>query len=126
MFFASIWQYEELGQAVGVAWNRMSPTTRENLIVLGSLASVTLLLVIWAVFFRRLFRPRHHRHHTHDRSSQPAASPASAAGGPPAPGQRKRHRWRRSGREHRPRNPTLAETGGLPPIRTHQPPQTPP
>jgi hypothetical protein len=32
----------------------------------------------------------------------------------------KRHRRRRH--EHRPRNPTLAETGGLPPIRTEKPP----
>ena len=31
-----------------------------------------------------------------------------------------RHRRRR--REHRPRNPTLAETGGLPPIRADKPP----
>ena len=31
-----------------------------------------------------------------------------------------RHRRRR--REHRSRNPTLAETGGLPPIRGEKPP----
>jgi len=31
---------------------------------------------------------------------------------------------RRRRREHRPRNPTLAETGGLPPPRQEPPPQT--
>jgi hypothetical protein len=37
---------------------------------------------------------------------------------------RKRRRHRRHHRE-RPRNPTLAETGGLPPVRTN-PPEPPP
>jgi hypothetical protein len=38
------------------------------------------------------------------------------------------HRYRRRvrRREHRLRNPTLAETGGLPPIRQTEPPPPPP
>jgi hypothetical protein len=36
-----------------------------------------------------------------------------------------RRKWRRRRRDHRPRNPTLAETGGLPPIRQPRPPETP-
>lgn len=35
------------------------------------------------------------------------------------------HRHRRRRQEHRPRNPTLAETGGLPPLRPEDPPKSP-
>ena len=38
----------------------------------------------------------------------------------------KRRRRRRSHHRHRPRNPTLAETGGLPPIRPEDPPEAKP
>lgn len=36
---------------------------------------------------------------------------------------RKRYKYRWKRREHRVRNPTLAETGGLPPARKEEPPQ---
>ncbi len=91
------------------------------------LSSVTQLTIIFAalsvviglsflfvfVFRKRLFRKRRRHHHYH--SSAPDAAEEA---------QSKRKRWRRPRREHRPLNPTLAQTGGLPPVR--DPDQPPP
>ncbi len=83
------------------------------LLLMGAVAFLTLLFLVWAVFIRkrkqdladwRLQESRHSSSHHSDGS-----------------GHRRRRRRRR---EHRPRNPTLAETGGLPPART-EPPQAP-
>jgi hypothetical protein len=77
---------------------------------------VSLSVFIWAAFFRKA--RRHHRHH-HYRYPQPSASAPpdrTAEKLPPVP---RRKRLRR--RDHRPRNPTLAEAGGLPPERVDEP-----
>ena len=37
------------------------------------------------------------------------------------PGSARRRKFRKRRREHRGRNPTLAETGGLPPVRDQEP-----
>lgn len=101
----------------------MGLTFKELLILFGALAAVTLLLVLWAVYFRK--RSRSHSHHHHHHGDSPEAtnpvndSLASASG---VSGDRRYRRKRRRRREHRPRNPTLAETGGLPPVRSEQPP----
>jgi hypothetical protein len=77
-------------------------------IYVGALLVVALAVFAWAAFFRRQRQPRRHSHHHHhhrhrsrsaSRHSQPAEAPA------------------------RPR--TLAETGGLPPLRSQQPPPAP-
>jgi len=87
-----------------------------SVIIYGSLALVALAAFIWAAFFRRRRRRHHHFH-------RPRTAP------PPA----EKHRswsWRRllglKRRRHRrhPRrsNPTLAQSGGLPPIRAEDSP----
>lgn len=94
---------------------------KELLLVLGAVSAVTLLLVLWAVYFRK--GPRRHSHHHHHRAargpstSSVSADDADAEGAEEKPYRRKRRRRR----EHRPRNPTLAETGGLPPLRAERP-----
>ena len=90
-----------------------------SFLIFGAMASVTLLAMAWALFLRRKHHHRHrHHHHGHHDSSELAETSlapneADATAGP----EKRRRRRRRSGRHHRPRNPTLAETGGLPPIR---------
>jgi hypothetical protein len=108
-------------------WRTMTPATRDRVVILGALAVVTLLILFWAVLFRRKDGHSRSRHRSRHRSSEPAANSAgqSTEGGADS-GQRKRRKWRRQRREHRPLNPTLAQTGGLPPIRSGEPPQPPP
>jgi len=102
---------------------KSDPATTERILVFGAIGLVTLLLVLWALFLRRRRRRREH-HHSHHNSST-AAKVVEAPAGQDAPARPyKRRRRRRSGRSHRPRNPTLAETGGLPPIRPEDPPET--
>ncbi len=96
-------------------------------------AALGILLLLLAYWWWRDRRRRHqyrHRRHPHTPISSPSASPAGeatdgAANAPEtAPTERSSpHRRRRRRRAHRGRNPTLAETGGLPPPRPEgQPP----
>ena len=110
---------------VPAAWHWMGLTLKELLILLGAVSLVTLLLVIWAAYFRKTPKRgshyRHHHHHHHSPSE--VASPAPSADEElEANGEKRYRRKRRRRREHRPRNPTLAETGGLPPVRSERPP----
>ena len=108
------------------SYRSLDPSTRERLMIFGAIGLVTLLVVLWALFIRRRRRRRRDHHHTHHHSSAPAEV-VEAPKAPDAPDRPyKRRRRRRSGHSHRPRNPTLAETGGLPPIRPEDPtePQT--
>jgi hypothetical protein len=77
----------------------MSPTATDWLIfaiMVVSIGSPIALIVIWAVFFRK--KGSHHRPRKH-----------------------RRHR-----RVRRQLNPTLAQTGGLPPARSPEPPDVAP
>jgi len=78
----------------------LSPEWLGILALLGAVLLVMTGAIIWAVFFRKKEKPRSRRH---------------------------RHR-RASRREHRPINPTLSQTGGLPPVRQEEKPfdQPPP
>ena len=67
--------------------------------VLLGVGSVALALLAWALFWRR--RPRGPRARVLQDES-------------PRSGRRRRRHRRR---DHRPSNPTLAETGGLPPVK---------
>jgi len=117
-----------------VSVHGMTTLLREVMIVTGAAAGVTLLVVVWAVYFRRRRRHHshhsHHHHHHHHPSPQPAENDlavdetASETGVDSSEPHRHRRRRRRRRREHRPRNPTLAETGGLPPLRSEQPPES--
>jgi ABC-type nickel/cobalt efflux system permease component RcnA len=91
--------------------------------VIGAVALIILLALIWAVAIRKP-RRRHHRHHHHHQSSHqwgmnPDADLDDPAGQDDKPAETRRRRRRH---DHHSRNPTLAETGGLPPIRGEKPP----
>src|SRR5437879_5235343 len=89
-------------------WRTMTPAARDRVVILSALALVTLLLVIWAVVFRKRKPDSHsHSHYEYPRANDGDADAKS----------HKRRKWRRQRRPHRPLNPTLAQTGGLPPIR---------
>jgi hypothetical protein len=79
---------------------------REWLILLGALlaVSITLALVLSSARSRRRLR-----RHRSSRSQPVFAEPATV--------RPRRHRRRRKRHDEFPANPTLAETGGLPPIR---------
>ena len=88
----------------------------EYLIIGGAVLLVTGAVMVWVLIFRRSRRRRriyrrHHRSST-DSSAVEKSGVNKTAGAPPA---RRRHQ-----RSPRPRNPTLAETGGLPPLRGPQ------
>jgi hypothetical protein len=95
-------------------------TTLEWIILIGATGLVTLLIAGWAKYIRksphREHSHHHHRHHRHRHHSEPTETAvAQTEANAPAPPEKRRRR-RRS--HHRRRlNPTLAETGGLPPIR---------
>jgi hypothetical protein len=78
---------------------------------------VTALLLLWALFIRK--RPdessRRYRYRSYRDSTEPGANNGSGA---MAETETRKERRKRRRRKHRPRNPTLAETGGLPPVRT--------
>jgi hypothetical protein len=101
---------------VRMSWQKMSGATRDGLIVFGALVLVTLVVILWAAFIRKKKR-RKHSHHSGTNYSRATLQPAEEGS--------KRRKWRKRRREHRPRNPTLAETGGLPPVRTDGPSQGP-
>ena len=92
------------------------PWVKESLILIGAISVVIAILFIWAVYFRKRGRRRKHHHH----HSEPQRTVLPPREEHPAPVKHGRGRSRRSRREHRPRNPTLAETRGLPPVRDEQ------
>ena len=108
------------------SWRIMTPATRERLAILSAIGLVALLLLLWAALVRKKRRRRHSHHHSQHHSSRPAEVPEAPIVQEAPPPPVKRRRRRRSGRHHRPRNPTLAETGGLPPVRPEGPPELEP
>jgi len=98
-------------QFILLSWKKMQPGTREAVVIVGALLLVISLAFAWAAFVRK---PRGTSHN--NRRSRPSKNEFQKDSVTP-----KRKKWRRRRREHRPRNPTLAETGGLPPIRRERP-----
>jgi type VI protein secretion system component VasK len=99
----------------------MKPLLRDALILVATLSVIAVTALIWAVYVRKRKRrhKHHHHHHNPNRYGQIQTDDASAA----ADGSQMFHKRKgRRRREHRPRNPTLAETGGLPPARGEGPP----
>jgi FtsZ-interacting cell division protein ZipA len=106
-------------------WRLTNPAFRERLIIFGAIGLVTLLLLLWAAFIRSKRRRRHSHHHRHHHAQKPTEVPAATQNEDvPAPSEKRRRRHSRH--RPRPRNPTLAETGGLPPIRQENPPEAEP
>ena len=103
-----------------------NPATRERLIIFGAIGLVAVLVLVWAVFLRKSAAGG-----TRPPSSRTSIRPSRPKSGGP----RWRRRLARAGETppaapvrppHRPRNPTLAETGGLPPVRPEGPPEPQP
>jgi len=95
---------------------------RDILLIVGIGGLFAVLLVFWAV--RYVERGKRRRHHNKPGILQHKDQGESAAEeGAPRPYRHRRRRRRR--REHRTRKPSLAETGGLPPARSDEPPSSP-
>ncbi len=107
-------------QDIVMSWQKMEPGMKEALVISGSLVMVIFLILLWVIFVRKPSRRHHHRHRRYPAPAQAQVQAIAAADAAPVPS--KRRRWRRRRREHRPRNPTLSETGGLPPFRSEGPP----
>ena len=104
----------------------LSPAWVNSLIVIGAVALVALAILIWAIAFHKRGTKRqhhHHRHHHHQHGGFREDFKKTTAGIKEIIHQRQ-HQHRH---KHRPINPTLAQTGGLPPIREESkpPPPTP-
>ena len=105
--------------------DKMLPGSMDVFIVLGAIVLVALIVFFWVLSFRKNEKRRHKHHHRHHRKSYREQFRKGASGIRELIRQRRRQRRR----EHRSINPTLAQTGGLPPIRksdTPPPPPTPP
>ena len=89
------------------------------LIILGAITVAAILACIWAIFYSLKRKKRkHHKHRHHHRQPLPIAPTATGNGAklPPAEDRSQKKR-RKQRRPHRPMNPTLAQTRGLPPLR---------
>ena len=86
-------------------------------VVVIILSVVALAAFIWAAFIRQPNAPHKHHHRHHWRHSKHDVAEAS---GKEKSGFFGRKRRRRKKKKDRPANPTLAETGGLPPVRSNE------
>jgi len=93
----------------------LTPTTY-HVIFTGAIFLVALAIVLWAAVLRKR-RSRRERHHWQRPSRKDSTTPMATKPTAPPPGAASRRRRRRS---EPPRNPTLAETRGLPPVRNAQ------
>jgi hypothetical protein len=99
-------------------WNDLAPSQHELVIVLAATGVVGVLAILWAVFIRKRERNGSERYiYTAVRRTRNGGSDAAES---QQPGKKRRRRRKRR------RNPTLAETGGLPPIRSESFPGDPP
>ena len=98
------------------------PALKEWGILLGAILVIATVVILWIVFSGK---SRRHAARREERRQRRRAFRRAAAEAEQRSEKSSGRRRRR--RHHRPRNPTLAETGGLPPIRgDNQQPQVPP
>ena len=92
------------------------PALKERMILLFAILVIALVVLGWSVIFAKS-RRRAERRAERQKRRRAFNRNAPVVERPPVESGKRRRR------KHRPRNPTLAETGGLPPIRTgDQPP----
>ena len=103
----------------------LSPAWIDSLIVVGAVLLVALAVLIWAIVFHKRGTKRQHRHHHHRRHGSFREDFKKTTAGIKEIIQQRQHHQHRH--KHHPVNPTLAQTGGLPPIRedSKPPPPTP-
>lgn len=108
--FASVGNpIEELRAQAGQA--ATSPISKDMLLIVGIGVFLALLAMIWAVYVRRPRSGTLERAQTRSRKKRSTRSTSSAH-----PGRRQK-----SAGHQRPRNPTLAETRDLPPLKPPAP-----
>ena len=107
--------FEADGPITGVG--PMSQAMKERLIIVGTLLFISLALLGWAWISRKNRRRSARREERRRRRSMFQGARKGVAELKELVRDHKRKR-----RHHRPRNPTLAETGGLPPPRRDGPP----
>jgi|SRR6185503_606612 len=90
------------------------------LIIMIGLALGLILLLFTRIYMRKSKERRHERQTDPPRTVLHEDDEEEGH-----PGRRRRHRRRRHRRDHRLRNPTLAETGGLPPPKPPEPSNPP-
>jgi len=91
--------------------------------MLGALAAAVVIASIWAVRYSKKKKRRKKRHHHHSQTRAGSAEPTARVESEAET--KKRKKWRKPRRPHRPLNPTLAQTGGLPPLRDENTPLPP-
>ena len=96
--------------------NKGSFRIDDTFVIIGAALGVAVLLFLWAYLVRR---GRNRRSRTLHRSGVRPGENEHSTGF--FTGRRRRRRRRRSQPDERPRNPTLGETGGLPPPRPDEP-----
>ena len=79
-------------------------TLMEYVLLIGAILFVAVVVVIWATAIRKPKGERRYKYHRVPRGETPPPSQSS----------------KRKRRSEPPRNPTLAETRGLPPVRESQ------
>lgn len=100
--------------AEGSPYFQLSQSGKERLIILGAIFLIIVLIFFWVVAFRNPRRRHSHRHKPATASLKRFRKEQHEDEGLRALFQRK-HRRRKQ--RHTQRNPTLAETCGLPPAR---------
>ncbi len=105
---------------------RTSAVLYQAMLVVICISVVTMGLLLWAAFVRkRSRRSSGHSHHSSSSGHSHQSNRTAATGETGTGHRRRRHRRRRSRSPRYPQNPTLAQTGGLPPIRRDEPPPPP-
>ena len=99
-------------------WKQVSPSRNDFGWLFGTSGIIVVMALIWAVFIRKRENDGSSRYTYPHASDGARDSRAKTEAGS--------HRRRRRKRRRHRRNPTLAETGGLPPIRHEGMPDDPP
>jgi type VI protein secretion system component VasK len=90
--------------------------------ILVAVLTLLLVLVLWAKYLRNR-KPRKRRSGGQKVFRESGSSDEDQETEEEAADARRRYKYRYKRRQHRVRNPTLSETGGLPPTRSEEPPQ---
>ena len=119
MLMAELTPKDAKGSGIFELWISESSAFRETVIIIGAILLVALTILLWVIFIRKRRLTKHHGRESErgmlltDDEIKDRHHSRSFLGF----GKRRKHRRRRI----HSRNPTLAETGGLPPIRKEEP-----
>jgi hypothetical protein len=112
---------EQLNPARGPVAKSLREHISDIFLVLAAILALTLVLLVWAKYLRK---SKSSRSRSRTVSTAPVAKTEDSETEGHSRRRRRRHKRRRQ--DFRDRNPTLAETGGLPPLRSEgQPPTSP-